>query len=124
MAYISQDDKKKLAPAINAVLKKHGMKGSIGIKHHSTLVVTITSGPIEFGSDHIQVNHYYVETSERYSPEAKAFLVELIAAMYSEDWEDKSDTMTDYFHVSYYLSVNVGKWNKPYVCTAVEQATA
>ena len=31
MAYISQDEKKKLAPAIKAVLKKYGVKGTIGI---------------------------------------------------------------------------------------------
>jgi hypothetical protein len=118
MAFVSQDDKAKLAPAIKAVLKKHGVKGSIGVRHHSTLVVTLQSGSIDFGSDYIQVNHHHIETSERYSPEAKAFLTELVAAMYSEDWFDRSDSQTDYFHCSYYLSVNVGKWNKPYICTA------
>lgn len=119
MAYISQDDKAKLAPAIKAVLKKYNMKGSIGIKHFSTLVVNIQSGPIDFGGTEIQVNHYHVEHSERYSDEAKAFLLELIAAMYSEDWRDNSDLQSDYFDVSYYLSVNIGNWNKPYVCTAL-----
>ena len=32
MAYISQDDKAKLAPGIKAVLKKYSMKGTIGIQ--------------------------------------------------------------------------------------------
>jgi len=118
MAFVSQDDKAKLAPAIKAVLKKHGVKGSIGVRHHSALVVTLQSGSIDFGSDYIQANHYHIETSERYSPEAKTFLTELVAAMYSEDWFDRSDSQTDYFHCSYYVSVNVGKWNKPYICTA------
>ena len=118
MAYISQDDKAKLAPAIKAVLKKFGMKGSISIRHYSTLVVTMQSGPIDFGSGYIQVNHFHVDRSERYSPEAKAFLNELIAAMYIEGWRDNSDTQSDYFDVSYYLDVRIGKWNKPYVCTA------
>ena len=53
MAYISQDNKKELAPAIKAVLKKFNMKGSIGIRHHSTLVVTLQSGSIEFDRDYI-----------------------------------------------------------------------
>ena len=118
MAFVSQDDKANLAPRIKAVLKKHGVKGSIGVRHHSTLVVTIQSGSIDFGSNHIPVNHHHIDTSERYSPKAKAFLTELVAAMYSEDWFDRSDSQTDYFHCSYYLSVNVGKWNKPYICTA------
>jgi hypothetical protein len=44
--------------------------------------------------------------------------MELVAAMYIEGWRDRSDTQSDYFDVSYYLDVRIGKWNKPYVCTA------
>ena len=29
-------------------------------------------------------------------------------------WFDKSDSMSDYFHTAYYLSIHVGKWDKPY----------
>jgi hypothetical protein len=118
MAYISQDEKRNLSPAIKAVLKKYNMKGSIGIRHHSTLFVNLQSGQLAFDADYIQVNDYHIETSERYSPEAKAFLTELAAAMRGPDWFDHSDMMTDYFHVAHYISINVGQWNKPYVCTA------
>jgi hypothetical protein len=31
---------------------------------------------------------------------------------------DRSDSMTDYFDVGWYISINVGKWNKPYEMTA------
>ena len=44
MAYISQEDKKELAPAIKKVLKDFGMKGSISIRNHMSLVVTVTEG--------------------------------------------------------------------------------
>ena len=27
---------------------------------------------------------------------------------------DKSDPMTDYFHVGYYISVRIGSYDKPY----------
>ena len=37
MAYVSQEMKKSLAPAIKAVLKEFGMKGSISVNNHSTL---------------------------------------------------------------------------------------
>jgi hypothetical protein len=116
MAYISQDDKKELAPAIKAVLKKFNMKGSIGIRHHSTLVVTLQSGSIEFDRDYIQVNEYHLDTN--YSGTALAFLTELAAAMRGNKWYDNSDMMTDYFNTAFYLSINVGQWNKPYICTA------
>ncbi len=117
MAYVSQQDKAKLAPEIKKVLSKYGMKGSISIRHHSTLVVTLQSGAIDFGEythgdGYIQVNVYHIE--RHYKGKAQAFLTELLAAMKGPDWFDKSDAMTDYFHVSHYCDINVGRWNKPY----------
>jgi hypothetical protein len=32
---------------------------------------------------------------------------------------DKSDIQSDYFNVGWYVDVNIGKWNKPYVREAV-----
>jgi len=37
-----------------------------------------------------------------------------LAAMKGPGWFDKSDSMTDYFHVKHYCDINVGKYNKPY----------
>lgn len=117
MAYVSQADKAKLAPQIKKVLSKYGMKGSISIRHHSTLVVTLQSGEIDFGEythgdGYIQVNTYHIEN--HYKGKAQAFLTELLAAMKGPGWFDKSDAMTDYFHIKHYCDINVGKWNKPY----------
>ena len=114
MAYISQKDKKELAPGIKAVLKKYGMKGSIAIKNHMSLVVNIQSGPIHFDMDgYTSVNVYHID--KHYTGRAKDFLNELVVAMKGTKWFDKSDIMTDYFHTAYYIDINVGKWNKPYV---------
>jgi len=117
MAYVSQDDKAKLAPAIKKVLSKYGMKGSISIRHHSSLVVTLQSGAIDFtdythGDGYIQVNTYHIAT--QYQGKAKAFLTELLAAMKGPDYFNNDDAMTDYFHRSHYTDINVGRWNKPY----------
>jgi hypothetical protein len=116
MAYVSQKDKAQLAPQIKKVLNKYGMKGSISIRHHSTLVVTIQSGSIKFdhshGDGYTQVNVYHIES--HYKGKAQKFLTELLAAMKGPDWFDKSDTMTDYFHVKHYCDINIGRWNKPY----------
>lgn len=111
MAYMSQEQKAKLAPAIKAVLKKYNMKGSIAVRHNSTLVVNIKSGPIDFGGDYFQVNHYYIDS--RYTGVAKDFLNELKAAMMAEHW-DESDAMTDYFSCAYFVSINIGSWDKKY----------
>ena len=117
MAYVSQQDKKELAPAIKKVLSKYGMKGSISIRHHSTLQVTLQSGAIDFkdyshGDGYIQVNTYHIDA--HYSGKAKAFLNELLDAMKGPKYFNNDDAMTDYFHRSHYTDINVGKWNKPY----------
>jgi hypothetical protein len=116
MAYVSQDDKAKLAPQIKKVLSKYGMKGSISIRHHMSLVVTIQSGSIEFNHSHgdgyTQVNVYHIDS--HYEGKAKAFLTELLAAMKGPDYFNNDDAMTDYFHRSHYTDINIGKWNKPY----------
>ena len=41
MAYISQEEKRELAPAIKAVAKKYGRKVTIGIRNHYELVVKV-----------------------------------------------------------------------------------
>jgi hypothetical protein len=116
MAYISQADKKELAPAIKAVLKKYGMKGTISIRNHSSLVVTVKSGKLPFPEDHIQVNTYWIDSN--YKGKQKAFLNELLSAMMGDKWYDKSDIMTDYFNTAYYLDINIGRWDRPYELTA------
>lgn len=134
MAYVSQDEKKVLTVGIKNVLKKYGVKGSIAIRHHSTLVVNIKSGKLdiignwfnhatkfrdtnEYGDkitkpEYMQVNEYWI--NESYTGTVKDFLNELVSAMKGENWFDKSDIQSDYFHVKHYTDINVGNWNRPY----------
>jgi hypothetical protein len=112
MAFVSQQTKAQLTPAIKAVLKKYGVKGSIAVRGHSELAVTLSEGAIDFGADHHQVNTAWAH--EHYTGTARDFLVELVAAMKGPDYFDESDAMTDYFHCSHYISIDVGRWNKPY----------
>ena len=130
MAFVNQERKAKLAPAIKAALKKHGMKGTIAVRHHSALVVTLQSGPIDFRADYVgqrkndvhdnfQVNEVWYK--DHFTGAALALLEELIPAMNGRGTDDEnfdnSDSMTDYFHVGWYITVDVGRWNKPYVFT-------
>lgn len=131
MAYVSQELKSKLAPKIKSVLKKYNLKGSISVKHHSTLVVTISSGDIDFidnfnqtgfydgpvnkAKDYIQVNEYYID--RHFSGKAAEALLALRDAM-DEGNFDESDIQSDYFHVGWYTNINIGKWDKPYAVTA------
>ena len=118
MAYVSQKDKKALAPAIKAVLKKYNMKASISVNNHSTLAVNIKEGVIDFSDDfthgdgYIQVNEYWID--DNYAGVKGDFFNELLAAMKGPKYFNDDDAMTDYFSRSHYTNINVGKWNKPY----------
>ena len=137
MAYVSQEMKAKLAPAVKALLKKYGLKGSLSIHHHSTLVLTVSSGKIDFinnfnttceripRAEHlpfqpaeksIQVNTYWAH--EHFSGAAKDFIVAAIDALKGPDYFDHSDIQTDYFHRSHYVDINIGRWDKPYAVVA------
>ena len=138
MAYVDQSLKAKLAPEIKAICKKYGIKASIAVRHHSTLVLNIRQGSINFVENYIEtdaakpygnkmsadqvdyirknqcldVNTYWV--TDHYSGKAKEFLVEMIAAMEGPDFFNEDDAQTDYFHRSHYIDINIGTWNKPY----------
>jgi len=142
MAYVSQELKAKLAPTIKALCKKYGVKASIAVRNHSTLVLNIRQGSIDFIENYIQtnsakhhgnkmsqdqidylrknkcldVNTYWVE--DHYSGRAKDFLVEMIAAMKGPDFFDETNAQIDYFHCSHYIDINVGKWDTPYIYVA------
>lgn len=111
MAYISQEMKKKLAPAIKAVMKEFGVKGTISVSNHSTLIVKIKEGSVDFGREHLQIHHAH---SSSFSGKTRQFVEKIFAAMKGDEWYDNSDIMTDYFDTAYYMRVNVGDYDKPY----------
>ena len=124
MAYVSQERKAQLAPKIKAICKKYGVKASLAVRHHSSLVLNIKSGKIDFlgnyargfnqanpQRDYIQVNTYWYR--DHFDGVARDFFSEVIPAMNTGN-HDNSDIQTDYFDVGWYINVNVGQWNKPY----------
>ena len=122
MAYMSQEHKAKLAPTIKAICKKYGIKATLSVRNHMSLVLTVKQGNIDFYSDmaleganrkfHIQVNPYHYQS--HFTGRARDFLSEVIPAMYGPDYFDESDAQTDYFHCSHYIDVNIGRWDQPY----------
>ena len=131
MAYISQQDKKTLAPAIKAVFKKYGLKGTIGIKNHMTLCANVSAGRLDLIGAAAAIGSYrssgyyqgnaYGATNEKYKDiniDIFNFYTELKKAMRGALWFDKSDSMTDYFHTAYFMDINIGRWDKPYQLTS------
>lgn len=125
---MNQEKKAKIAAAIKPLLKKYNLKGSLSVRNHMSIVLTIKSGSIDFignfneynassdrfnpATNSIDVNPYWYK--DHFDGVAKAALSEIVPAMYSADYYDNSDSQSDYFDTAYYIDVNVGNWNKPY----------
>jgi hypothetical protein len=128
MAYINQEKKHAKAPAIEAILKKYGMHGSLSIRHHTTLVLTLLHGILDFDQskgvnpsllhgildfDRSKgVNPYNV--NDYYEGKKRDFLNEVLKVM-NEGNYNNSDISTDYFDVGWHVEISIGKWNKPYI---------
>ncbi len=126
MAYFNQDMKKAIAPAIKALCVKHGVKASLGVEHHSGVVLNIKSGKIDFfglrklnnvyqelsvDAAYAQVNPYHIDST--YTGEAAKFLNAANAILNTGNY-NRSDSQSDYFDVGHYVSINIGKYDTPY----------
>ena len=138
MAYMNQERKSKIAQILKPVLAKYGVKGTLSVRNHSTIVLTLTAGKIDFienfittdndrpsgrglnqiqvdqirKSQHLDVNPYWFQ--EHFTGAAKDFMTEAFQALKGANWYDRSDAQVDYFDTAYYVDLLVGKWNKPY----------
>lgn len=136
MAYMSQEKKAKIAAALKKVMPK-GWKYSLAVRHHSSIVLTIKEAPVDLigiinakskanaekwgedfreFKDHVQLNHYHLERD--YEGAVLKVLEAAKAALYSADYYDDSDAQTDYFNCAYYVHMQIGKWDKPFVYNA------
>jgi len=123
MAYMNQERKAVIAANLKPVLAKYGAKGTLAVRNGSTICLTLTSGVIDFdGARHGSVNPYWIK--EHWSGVKREFLLEALAALKSAGWYDRSDAMTDYFDIAYYVDIKIGKWAKPYVLTAPVKVAA
>jgi hypothetical protein len=138
MAYMNQDTKAKIVEALKPVMKKHGLKASYSVRNHSTIVVLVKSGRIDFIGNFISklrtspdngrdakiewvtkdqcldVNQYWLDS--QFTGKALEALEEIYTTIKTAgNWFDKSDAQVDYFNTAFYIDLNVGKWNQPYI---------
>lgn len=128
MAYMDQQIKARIAPQVLQVLAKWGLKGSLRVRNHSTLVLNIRSGKLDFmlnynqnaqachpGSQkvihNVGVNPYHV--NRQFDGACLLCVQEILDVMNQFNW-DRSDRQSDYFDVGYYVDIRIGQWNKPY----------
>ena len=131
MAYMNQEKKAKIAAKLKDVVPK-GWKYSLRVRNHSTIVMTIASAPVDlmgeaqrvtaerrasrgeapgnYAPTHLDVNPFYPEHS---FDESLPVIRDIIAAL-NDGNHDRSDIMSDYFDVGWYVDINVGTWEKPF----------
>jgi hypothetical protein len=131
--------KAKIAPIVKAICKKYDVQGTLAVDHHSMLVLNIKSASIDFLKSynrvmdcnpqfardqeleklnprtHLGINpHWY---HEHFDGKALEFLKEVVPALQGPEYFDHTDISSDYFSCSHYISVAIGKWNKPFIYT-------
>lgn len=132
MAYMNQEKKAAIKANLDKALKGTGVKFSLSVRSHMTIVCTIKSAPIDLianynktvgnrpggfrngneAVNYLDVNPYWYK--EHFSGKALELVDKIVKAMYTANYYDNSDAMTDYFDTAYYVDVNIGKWNKPF----------
>jgi hypothetical protein len=129
---MNQERKAVRAIAIKAILKEYGLKGTLSVRHHSTLVLNIKSGAIDFignvteqavnrnakvneDAQYLGVNPYWYK--EQFTGKALECVDKIVKAMNGADYYDNSDVQSDYFDTSHYIDINIGNWNAPYQLT-------
>ena len=118
MAYVGKEKKARIVEAVKAVLPK-GWKATFAVRHHSEIVCTISQAPKSVEQDFIAregfpklctINPYHVHLDV--GGKTLDTVTKIIAALNTDNF-DKSDSMSDYFHVGHYISLHFGKWDKP-----------
>lgn len=137
MAWMNQERKAKIAAKLKPILKQYGVKGTLSVRNHSTIVLTLKSGSIDFIGNYadtvrhlpgrtpnqdsldllvrggyLDVNQYWYH--EHFTGVARQFIEDALVALKSADWYNNSDAQIDYFDTAYYMDINIGRWNLPY----------
>ena len=122
MAYINAEGTKKIRDELKASFPN--LKFSVRNDNYSSVNVSIVKGNLDFspidpkakenydGRGYQQLNHYYLEWYNN------AEVLKKIREICMRGNHDNSDLQTDYFDVGWYVSINVGKWDKPYELVA------
>lgn len=134
MAYMSQERKAKIAANLKAVIPSD-WKYSLRVDRHSTLVLTIRKAPEDLLSflkepvngwdsrtKYAALNPYWLREGFVDQHGRMADLFAKIKDVMMEGNHDRSDIMTDYFDVGWYIDIKIGEWDRPFEVLQKESA--
>lgn len=113
MAYITVSEVKNVRELLKKKFPEY--KFSVSGGNSLKLNVAIMKGPEDFSEilrdwTSVGINEYHLHLYGKH----QELFEKILKVMKSQDWFDKSDSMTDYFNVAYYTDLSIGRWNKPY----------
>ena len=119
MAYITSESVKEIRNNIKALYPaKQGWKFSITREHYSSVRCEILTAPVELRLDNSRgnegVNHFWIESRYEGKNDIATKILSSINDILNLNNFDKSDSMTDYFHVGHYVTISIGAWDKPF----------
>lgn len=112
MAYMNQEMKSEIVTELKKVIPSD-WKYSVSVEHHSTIVLTISQAPIDLKSmvpSGISSHHLHTY----FSGDILDTFKKIYAALNLKNYNN-SDTYTDYHDVGHYVTIRIGKWNKPFI---------
>lgn len=131
MAYMNQERKASLAAEVAKVMPKN-WKYTMSVRHHSTIVLTIREADVDLIGDnlraqqfheqrptHHDVNEFHLHTE--YTNAKTLKIMQAIRAALNVGNHDKSDIQSDYFDVGWYVDIQIGKYNSPFVFRPAKQ---
>jgi hypothetical protein len=126
MAYVNQELKKRVQADLKQVMPRK-WKWSLAVRHHSTLVLTIRQAPVDLLQEfrnagasitpmegYYSLNPYHWDKLPHLSNKLRTVFAGIFEAM-NKGNHDRSDVMTDYFDVGWYVDVQIGAWNSPFL---------
>lgn len=126
MAYASKELATALRERVKPINKKFGMKTSVS-RDSGRLTLRVISGKLELPQVY-SANPYYTLSYHHgftsgsrsahyaFSTEQAEYLNALREALMHDHWY-KSDIMSDYFSCAFYPYLEIGRWDKGYICT-------
>lgn len=116
MAYISKEDVKKIRENLKSLYpRKQGYKISVTRRNSMEVVVALMEGPHEVGETYQQLNHYHPEHYSGFVYEFVDVVSEVIEGVKEYVDYNAGDVTADYGNSNYFQSIEIGKWDKPYV---------
>ena len=114
MAFVSKEKLEVISPLVKTVLKKYKLKGTLSVHDNRTIVLSISSGSIDF------LEEYRILTGKEctdfrldfynlldYSKELQPFLNDITEALHGPDYFDNKQYGTKYHDCSHYISISV-----------------